>query len=323
MQIPESVTALVAEDLKVVDERIRARLASDVPLIQQVARHISAGGGKRLRPILVLLAAGATGYRGCLHHEFAAVVEIIHTATLLHDDVVDASDLRRGRQTANVVFGNAASVLVGDFLHSRSFQMMVAAGNAPAMRILADATSLIAEGEVLQLAHCHDSTVDEERYLQVIYYKTAKLFEAAARLGAVLGGDGDALESALGTYGGRLGTAFQIVDDVLDYSGAEAEVGKRLGDDLAEGKPTLPLIDVLRHGTPEQAAVVRQAIEQGGRALFPEVLAAVRASGALQRAQRLAERQIESAREAIGVLPDTKYKEALLEFALFAVQRTY
>lgn len=323
MQIPESVTVLVAEDLRVVDERIRACLASDVPLIQQVARHISAGGGKRLRPILVLLAAGATGYQGCLHHEFAAVVEIIHTATLLHDDVVDASDLRRGRQTANVVFGNAASVLVGDFLHSRSFQMMVAAGNPAAMRILANATSLIAEGEVLQLAHCHDSKVDEERYLQVIRYKTAKLFEAAARLGAVLGGGGDALESALGTYGGHLGTAFQIVDDVLDFSGEETEVGKRLGDDLAEGKPTLPLIYVLRHGTPEQAAVVRQAIEQGGRALFPEVLAVVRASGALQHAQRLAERQIESAREAIGALPDTKYKEALLEFALFAVQRTY
>ncbi len=251
------------------------------------------------------------------------MVEIIHTATLLHDDVVDESELRRGRQTANVAFGNAASVLVGDFLHSRAFQMMVAAGNPAAMRVLAEATSLIAEGEVLQLAHCHDSNVDEERYLQVIRYKTAKLFEAAARLGAVLGGGDDALESALGTYGGYLGTAFQIVDDMLDFSGDETEVGKRLGDDLAEGKPTLPLIYVLRHATPEQAAVVRQAIEQDGRALFPEVLAAVRASGALQRAQRLAERQVESAKEAIGALPDTKYKEALLEFALFAVQRTY
>ncbi|MBS1196763.1 MAG: Polyprenyl synthetase [Proteobacteria bacterium] len=321
MPLPDTVSALVADDLNTVDDIIRERLRSEVPLIRQVAQYIVSGGGKRLRPILLLLAAGASGYRGKLHLELAAVIEIIHTATLLHDDVVDESDLRRGRQTANALFGNAASVLVGDFLHSRSFQMMVDAGNPKGMRVLADATSLIAEGEVLQLAHCHDANVDEERYLQVIRYKTAKLFEAAARLGGILGDDDGSAEAALGEYGTHLGTAFQIVDDVLDYSGDEEQIGKQVGDDLAEGKPTLPLIHVLRHGTPEQAVVVRQAIESGGRALFPEVLAAVRSSGALQHALDLAEHESLAARNAIVCLADTKYKKALLELTVFAAQR--
>lgn len=323
MPIPHEIFELVAPDLKVVDEVIRNRLHSEVPLIRQVAEYIVAGGGKRLRPILVLLAAGATGGIGKLHYEVAAVIEMIHTATLLHDDVVDESELRRGQQTANAVFGNAASVLVGDFLHSRAFQMMVAVGSMSAMEVLAEATNVIVEGEVQQLAHCHDADLGEERYLQVIRSKTAKLFEVAARLGALLGERIEGAETALANYGAHLGTAFQMVDDVLDYSGAEAEIGKRLGDDLAEGKPTLPLIHVLQQGTAEQVLIVRKAIEGGGRELFPQVLAAVRATGALQHARNLAEQEARKARASILSLADTKYKKALLELTVFAVQRNY
>ena len=319
----EHLYALIGSDMKAVDAVIRGRLHSEVVLVRQVAEYIIGSGGKRMRPALVLLAAGAMGYRGRHHHDLAAVVEFIHTATLLHDDVVDESDLRRGRNTANAMFGNAASVLVGDFLYSRAFQMMVEVDDMRVMRVLSDATNVIAEGEVLQLMNCHDADVDERRYLQVIRYKTAKLFEAAAQLGAILGGAAPEVERALADYGMHLGTAFQLVDDVLDYSGLEGDTGKHLGDDLAEGKPTLPLIYVLQNGTPEQSACVRRAIEEGGRDDFPAVLAAIQTSGALAHARRQAAREAELARAAISNLNNTNYREALLQLTFFAVERDH
>lgn len=319
----QQLYALIGDDMKAVDAVIRERLRSEVVLVNQVAEYIVAGGGKRMRPALVLLAAGALGYRGAHSHELAAVVEFIHTATLLHDDVVDESALRRGRDTANAVFGNAASVLVGDFLYSRAFQMMVRVGQMRVMQVLSDATNIIAEGEVLQLMNCHDPDVDEARYLQVIRYKTAKLFEAAARLGAIVAGAEPQLEAALADYGMYLGTAFQLVDDVLDYSGQEADTGKHLGDDLAEGKPTLPLIYVMQHGTPEQAACVRRAIETGGRADFPAVLAAIRASGALEHTLSRAREAAQQASRAIACLPASNYKTSLLQLTSFAVDRSH
>ena len=319
----EPLYTLIGPDMQAVDRVIRERLHSDVVLVRQVAEYIIQSGGKRLRPALVLLAAGAMGYRGTHHHELAAVIEFIHTATLLHDGVVDESDLRRGRQTANAMFGNAASVLVGDFLYSRAFQMMVGVGDMRIMQVLSDATNIIAEGEVLQLMNCHDADVDEARYLQVIRYKTAKLFEAASRLGAIVGKASPEIEERLAAYGTHLGTAFQIIDDVLDYSGAEAETGKHLGDDLAEGKPTLPLIYVMQHGTTEQAACVRRAIEQGGRDDFPAVLDAVRAAGALEHAKACARLEADLAAQSIAALPPSNYKESLLELSSFAVARAY
>lgn len=319
----EKLHSLIGTDMQSVDAVIRQRLHSEVVLVRQVAEYIIQSGGKRLRPALVLLSAGALAYRGRFHHDLAAVVEFIHTATLLHDDVVDESALRRGRETANAMFGNAASVLVGDFLYSRAFQMMVAVDDMRVMQVLSDATNIIAEGEVLQLMNCHDADVDEARYLQVIRYKTAKLFEAAAQLGAIIGGASPEQEQGLAVYGMHLGTAFQIIDDVLDYSGAEAETGKHVGDDLAEGKPTLPLIHVMQRGRPEQAALVRSAIEQGGRDAFADVLVAVRESGALDRARRVAEAESVLAAEAIACLPASQYKESLLELSAFAVTRSF
>ena len=319
----EHLYALIGADMKAVDAVIRDRLHSEVVLVRQVAEYIIDSGGKRMRPALVLLAAGAMGYAGRHHHDLAAVVEFIHTATLLHDDVVDGSDLRRGRNTANAMFGNAASVLVGDFLYSRAFQMMVEVDDMRVMRVLSDATNVIAEGEVLQLMNCHDADVDEERYLQVIRYKTAKLFEAAAQLGAILGGAAPDVERALADYGMHLGTAFQLVDDVLDYSGLEGDTGKHLGDDLAEGKPTLPLIYVLRNGTPEQSACVRRAIEEGGRDDFAAVLAAIQDSGALAETLRYAQEESKRAIEAISVLPSSNFKDALLPLSDFAVRRKH
>ncbi len=318
-----ALNTLIAPDMQAVDRVIRTRLHSDVVLVRQVAEYIIAGGGKRLRPALVLLTAGATGYTGTLHHELAAVVEFIHTATLLHDDVVDESALRRGRETANELFGNAASVLVGDFLYSRAFQMMLSANDMRVMQILADATNVIAEGEVLQLMNCHNADVHVDAYLQVIRFKTAKLFEAAARLGALLGKSNPATENALARYGMHLGTAFQLIDDVLDYSGEEAATGKHLGDDLAEGKPTLPLIHVMQHGTPEQSACVRQAIEQGGRDDFPKVMAAIHETNALQATRQHAEHEARQAIEALNVLSSSNYQQALLELALFATNRNH
>ena len=313
----------IAADMRAVDGVIRARLHSDVVLIRQVAEYIIGAGGKRLRPALVLFSAGALGYRGSHHQELAAVVEFIHTATLLHDDVVDESELRRGNQTANALFGNAASVLVGDFLYSRAFQMMVSVGSMRIQQVLADATNTIAEGEVLQLLNCHNADVDVPQYLRVIRYKTAKLFEAAARLGAILAGAPSDVEEGLARYGMHLGTAFQLIDDVLDYSGDEAATGKHLGDDLAEGKPTLPLIHAMRHGSAEHSACVRHAIEEGGRDALPGVLAAIRATGALDETRRHAEAESRLAREAVGILPASTFRDSLVQLASFAVARDF
>ena len=319
----DALYALIAKDMQAVDAVIRARLHSDVVLVRQVAEYIIQSGGKRMRPALVLLVAGAFGYQGRNHHELAAVVEFIHTATLLHDDVVDESSLRRGRDTANALFGNSARVLVGDFLYSRAFQMMVNVGDMRVMEVLSDATNIIAEGEVLQLMNVHDADVGIEDYLRVIRYKTAKLFEAASRLGAILGGADAETEAAMATYGMHLGTAFQLVDDVLDYSGDQEEIGKSLGDDLAEGKPTLPLIHVMQHGNVEQAACVRRAIETGGRDEFPAVLAAVQATGALDETRRYAEAEAAIAQKALERLPASQYKESLIELSSFAVARRH
>lgn len=315
--------APIAEDMKALDAVIRERLYSDVVLIRQVAEYIIGSGGKRLRPAMVLFTAGAAGYQGSYHRELAAVVEFIHTATLLHDDVVDESELRRGNKTANALFGNAASVLVGDFLYSRAFQMMVGTDNMKVMRVLADATNVIAEGEVLQLLNCHNADVEIEDYLRVIRYKTAKLFEAAARLGGILGGVGQELEDSLAAFGMHIGTAFQLIDDVLDYSGEEADTGKHIGDDLAEGKPTLPLIHVMQHGTPEQAACVRKAIETGGRDDFAAVLSAIRESGAIEATRKVAEEEATLALNALNQLPSSIFKESLIELSSFAVARKY
>ncbi len=314
---------LLAADMAAVDQVIRQRLHSEVLLVNQVGEYIVNSGGKRLRPALVVLSAHAFAYQGTHHHDLAAVVEFIHTATLLHDDVVDESGLRRGRETANALFGNAASVLVGDFLYSRAFQMMVEVGEMRVMQTLADATNVIAEGEVLQLLNCNDADVQADNYMRVIHCKTAKLFEAAMRLGAMLGKACAADEAAAATYGMHLGTAFQLIDDVLDYSADEQETGKHLGDDLAEGKPTLPLIYAMQHGTPEQASVVRAAIEQGDVSKFGDVLQIIHATGALDFTRQQAMREVELACSAICGFSDSRYKKCLLELAHFAATRQY
>jgi octaprenyl-diphosphate synthase len=316
-----SLTDLLRDDMAEVDRVIRARLHSEVALVSQVAEYIVAAGGKRMRPAMVVLCARALGYQGAHHHELAAVVEFIHTATLLHDDVVDESELRRGRATANAAFGNAASVLVGDFLYSRAFQMMVSVRDMHVMEVLSDATNVIAEGEVLQLMNCHDPDIEIDDYLQVIRYKTAKLFEASGRLGAIVSGAGDEVEAALGRYGMHLGTAFQLIDDVLDYSGNSEQTGKNVGDDLAEGKPTLPLLHVMRTGSPEQAACVRNAILNGSVDEFDAIMAAVQATGALEYTREWARREAELAIAELTCLPDGIYKNALLELPAFAVDR--
>jgi octaprenyl-diphosphate synthase len=320
---PDTLNILIADDLKQVDAVIHQRLNSDVELIRQVADYIIGSGGKRLRPALVILSARSCGYAGSQHHQLAAVVEFIHTATLLHDDVVDDSHLRRGRATANSTFGNAAAVLVGDFLYSRAFQMMVDVQSMRVMEVLADATNAIAEGEVMQLLHVHNPEVNEQDYLRVVRAKTAKLFEAAGRLGAILAGASPRQEQALADYGMHLGTAFQLVDDILDYSGDLAQTGKNLGDDLAEGKTTLPIIYAMRHGNAEQTAVVRNALVRGGLGDFEPVLNAMREAGALDYTRAQAEVSAGEARNAIAMLPDSKYRDSLLELAAFAVTRKY
>jgi len=306
-----------------VDRVISARLHSEVALVRQVSEYIIQSGGKRLRPALVVLSANALGYQGSHHHEMAAVVEFIHTATLLHDDVVDASELRRGHDTANALFGNASSVLVGDFLYSRAFQMMVGANNMRVMEVLSEATNVIAEGEVLQLMNCNDPDIDEAEYLRVIRLKTAKLFEAAGRLGAIVHGAPREVEDALGAYGMHLGTAFQIIDDVLDYSGDTTLIGKNVGDDLAEGKPTLPLLYAMKHAAPADAELIRAAIRAGDSGDFQRILAIVRDCGALEHARQQAEAEANMARTAIATLADSQYKKALLELSGFAVSREF
>lgn len=321
LQLPPAI----AGDLADMDLLIRQRLRSDVALVNTVADYIVGAGGKRLRPLLLLLFARALGYAGtpgASHHVLlATVVEFIHTATLLHDDVVDESELRRGRQTANSAFGNAASVLVGDFLYSRAFQMMVEVDRMRVMQILADATNTIAEGEVLQLMNCNDPDVDEKRYLQVIRYKTARLFEASAQLGAVLVDASPAVEEAATEYGRRIGTAFQLIDDVLDYSGVTADIGKNVGDDLREGKPTLPLIHVMGRGSSEQRQMVRSAIEQGRADGFDEISAAIVETGALDYTRARAQSEADAAAAALHVLPASPYKEALLYLSTYSIAR--
>ncbi len=306
-----------------VDLVIRSKLQSEVPLVNQVGEYIISAGGKRIRPALAVLFANAHGYQGSAHHHLAAIIEFIHTATLLHDDVVDESSLRRGRKTANALFGNAASVLVGDFLYTRSFQMMVSLQSMRVMEILADATNVIAEGEVLQLLNMHDPDVTEERYLQVIRSKTAKLFEAATGLGALIAGADEAGIAAAEEYGRSLGTAFQLIDDVLDYSGNAGDIGKNVGDDLREGKTTLPLIYLMQHGTAEQRDLVRLCIENGDSSKFDQILSAITDSGALSYTREQAEQASERAIAAIAGLPESPFKQTLIQLAHFSVDRNH
>ncbi|MEO9102336.1 MAG: polyprenyl synthetase family protein [Burkholderiaceae bacterium] len=313
--------ALIAADMRQVDQVIAQRLESGVPLVAEVSHYIIAAGGKRLRPSLLLLVAGALGYRDPQRFKLAAVVEFIHTATLLHDDVVDASTLRRGRPTANETFGNPASVLVGDFLYSRAFQMMVEAGEMRIMQILADATNVIAEGEVLQLMNMHDAALTEADYLRVIRSKTAKLFEASARLAAVLAGVDPATEARCAEYGQALGTAFQVIDDALDYDGDIAEMGKNLGDDLREGKATLPLIVAMQRGDAAQRAMVRGAIESGSTEQLPRIIEIVRATGALDATRQAAAAEAQRALDAADGLPAGTYTDGLLQLAAQLLER--
>ncbi len=312
---PTPPLAIVAQDMREVDQIIASRLNSGVALVGEVSRYIIAAGGKRLRPALLLLTCGALGFRGEQRFNLAAVVEFIHTATLLHDDVVDDSSMRRGNATANETFGNPASVLVGDFLYSRAFQMMVSAENMRVMQVLADATNVIAEGEVLQLMNMHNAALDEVGYLQVIRSKTAKLFEASARVGAILAGSSSQTEELCATYGQAIGTAFQVIDDVLDYTGEAAVMGKNLGDDLREGKATLPLIVAMQRGTTHEADVIKTAIETGDVAMLDQVVGIVRATGALDAARLAATQEAQRAVAAAQQLPPGPHTECLIQLA--------
>ena len=325
MSVNSSSTAaalsLIADDMLGMDAVIGERLKSEVPLVSQVAQYIVAAGGKRLRPALLLLMCGALGYRGDQRYNLAAVVEFIHTATLLHDDVVDESTLRRGRATANESFGNPASVLVGDFLYSRAFQMMVDAGDMRVMQTLAEATNVIAEGEVLQLMNMHDASLSEEGYLRVIRSKTAKLFEASARLAALLAESSSLVEQSCADYGQALGTAFQVIDDVLDYDGDVLEMGKNLGDDLREGKATLPLIIAMQRGSEAERTIIKQAIESGGAGQIDSVIAIVQKTGALQATRAAAATEARRALDALQTLPQNPYSEALRKLASQLLER--
>jgi octaprenyl-diphosphate synthase len=305
-----------------VDQVIHRRLSSQVALVNQISHYIVNAGGKRVRPMVLLLVARALGCNSSQMHELAAVVEFIHTSTLLHDDVVDESDLRRGRQTANAMFGNAASVLVGDFLYSRSFQMMVSTGRMRVMEVLAEATNVIAEGEVLQLVNMHDPDISVDDYLRVIEYKTAKLFEASTRLGALISDASPEVEEACAAYGRALGTAFQLIDDLLDYEGTTAELGKNIGDDLREGKPTLPLLAAMSRGTPEQREMIRNAIIHGEVERMPDIVEVVKATGALQVTREAAQAQVDVAKKCLAALPPSEWREALLELSLDSIHRS-
>jgi octaprenyl-diphosphate synthase len=317
------IQTFIAADMQAVDAVIRTSLYSEVTLINTIGDHIIGGGGKRLRPALVLLSSGIFGKVETQHHQLAAIVEFIHTATLLHDDVVDESQMCRGKSTANHLFGNAASVLVGDFVYSRAFQMMVKLQNMRVMEILAETTNIIAEGEVLQLLNIHNADVTEQDYLKVIHFKTAKLFEAATRLGAVISVANQTDENALAHYGMRLGTAFQLIDDVLDLSGDAKQIGKNLGDDLSEGKPTLPLLIAMHRGNASEAATIRNAIKNGGLNDLPAVLAAVKTTDALNYVRDLAANEARIGVETIAHFPESANKQALIDLAEFAVKRDF
>lgn len=320
----DEIQRLAAADMTAVNQQIFSQLSSDVALINQLGIYIVNSGGKRLRPLLAVLAARALGYQGQQHISVAAIVEFIHTSTLLHDDVVDESTMRRGKETANALFGNQASVLVGDFLYSRSFQMMVSLNSMRVMQVLADATNIIAEGEVLQLMNVNDPDTTEQSYMQVIYCKTAKLFEAATQLAAVISNQPAAIEQAMQAYGMHLGTAFQLIDDVLDYQADAAELGKNIGDDLAEGKPTLPLLHALKMGNERQQQLIREAITEGnGMQHFSEIMAALEQTGAFDYTRNKAEQEAKAAQLALQPLPDSPYKQALLALADIAVSRSH
>jgi len=319
----EDIRALIKDDMNAVNQLILKSLYSDVALIGELGNYLINSGGKRIRPALVLLSARTCGYQDEMHYQVAAIIEFIHTATLLHDDVVDASEMRRGQETANAVWGNEASVLVGDFVYSRAFEMMVKVGSMRVMEILAHATNTIAEGEVMQLLNVHNADTTIESYLNVIHSKTAKLFEAGAELGALLSDATEEQVAAMAKYGMHLGTAFQLVDDVLDYSSTADEMGKNLGDDLAEGKPTLPLIYTIKHGTAEQTSIVRQAIEDGGLENIDAVMEAVKSTGAIEYTAEMARTEARSAREALSLFPESEYKNAMLALADFSVERSY
>jgi octaprenyl-diphosphate synthase len=319
----EAIQLCIHDEMLAVNQVIQNSLYSEVPLVNQIAEYIINSGGKRMRPMLVLLAAGLLGNIKPEHHKISAVVEFIHTATLLHDDVVDESSKRRGKNTANALFGNAASVLVGDFVYSRAFQMMVSVQNMRVMEVLSNTTNVIAEGEVLQLLNVHNANITDEDYMQVIHYKTAKLFEAATRLGAIISGASSQDEVALSQYGMHIGTAFQLIDDVLDLSGNADDIGKNLGDDLNEGKPTLPLLYAMKHGNSAEKAAVRHAIEHGGLENIQTVVSAVERTGALIHVRALAEKEADMASACIGHFADSKFKQALLMLSHFSVQRNF
>jgi octaprenyl-diphosphate synthase len=319
----DEIRALIAEGMEAVNRTISEQLRSDVVLINHLGGYIIQNGGKRLRPMTVLLSAGAFDYQGSRHVDLAAIIEFIHTATLLHDDVVDDSSMRRGQATANEVFGNEASVLVGDFLYSRSFEMMVEVDSMRVMAVLARTTNTIAEGEVMQLMNCHEPDISEARYLETIRCKTAKLFEAAAQLGAILSDQPEAIIQSMADYGMHLGTAFQLVDDVLDYSADTQQLGKNIGDDLAEGKPTLPLIHAMARGTAEQREFLGQVIQAGGLDQIEQVMEIIESTGSLAYTSGLAVDQAELAKQALTAVPDSLYKQALSDLADFAIARSY
>ncbi|MDP8098650.1 octaprenyl diphosphate synthase [Pasteurella atlantica] len=320
----EQIQALIKDDMQGVNQAILDQLNSNVVLINQLGHYIISGGGKRIRPLIALLSAKSLGYQGSDHITCAAFIEFVHTATLLHDDVVDESNMRRGKETANALFGNAASVLVGDFIYTRSFQMMTSVNSLDILKVMSNATNVIAEGEVQQLMNCNDPDTTEQSYMQVIYGKTARLFEAATQCAAIVSKATPQMEKALQDYGRYLGTAFQLIDDILDYSANAEKLGKNIGDDLAEGKPTLPLLHAMQQGNAEESALIREAIEQGGkRDALDQILAIMQKYKSLDYAMKRAKEEAQKAVDAIQILPETEYKQALISLAYLSVDRSY